>query len=73
MARKSLTEPEKLKLEVELVDKYDLQAVLLALAKIAYAKADHVLVTWNDKPLAREWVHDARALEKLAFDMRSSR
>jgi len=49
-----------------LVDEVGLRNVAYALARIAYAKSEHVQSNWQDKPLAKSWARDGQALDKLA-------
>lgn len=71
MTKRYLSDRDKTHLETEFVDKTDLYGVLIGLAEIAYAKADHILTTYGDRKLASDWTHDARALERAAQKLRS--
>lgn len=48
------------------VDSIGLPAVLDMLAQVARDKAEHVLETWQDAPLARRWRSAAGLLERVS-------
>lgn len=50
----TMTKEEQEHLE-GLIDRYGLPEILKELARIAYAKADHVEVNWQDARLAKRW------------------
>lgn len=47
-----------------MVDKIGVDRVALCLANVCHLKAEHVLSTWQDKGLAREWTRAAKLLER---------
>ena len=49
-----------------MVDAVGLRNVLYALAHICGAKEQHVLETWQDKLLAREWAQAAKLIDAFA-------
>ncbi len=49
-----------------LVDKHGLAHVVVGLALLAYEKAEHVRINWDDECLAISWERDGRKLETVA-------
>jgi hypothetical protein len=59
--------------ELELmIDKIGLSHVLFKLAEVCGDKAEHLRSNWQDEKAAKEWIADARAIEKLAAKIRST-
>lgn len=54
----------------QMIDRMGLSRVLFLMAEICAEKADHIETTWQDRPLSREWIKDAKALDKLAAVIR---
>ena len=57
---RAITDTEREALEI-LIDTIGLAAVLDAVSGICDAKAEHVLVNWQDKPLAAQWAAETTA------------
>lgn len=53
-----------------MIDRYGMSKILFALTEICHAKAEHVAVNWQDASTAKEWLKDARDIEKLAAKIR---
>lgn len=49
-----------------LIDRHSLNYVLNCVAQICFEKADHVVSTWGDKPLANQFEETAVSLEQIA-------
>lgn len=49
-----------------LIDKHGLTQVLVAIAEVCDAKAEHLAVNWQDADSARYWTQDAGWIGKLA-------
>lgn len=49
-----------------LIDEWGIGTVLQATADIALIKADHILETWQDEPLAKQWKKDADRVQHAA-------
>lgn len=47
----------------ELVDKYTLHGLLMELVNICAEKSIHVVATWGDRELAKDWSSDAQTLD----------
>jgi len=54
----------------QMIDRLGLSRVLFLMAEICAEKADHIETNWQDRPLAYEWIKDAKALDKLAAVIR---
>lgn len=52
-----------------IVDKHDMRAVLYALSRIAYGKAQHLVENWQDENTAKLWnaagIHTERAARNV--------
>lgn len=48
-----------------LIDRHGLHDIIAAMVTIALAKAGHVLETWDDPRLAKEWEKAARTLDTV--------
>ena len=57
------TEPHTLE---TMVDSYQLSGVILRLAEICEAKAQHIREAWQDADTANVWMRNARRLESFA-------
>lgn len=57
---------EEMKLE-QLIDAHGLSAVLDALARIAYEKAEHIQSSYGDAPmLVKAWKHASQACDRAS-------
>lgn len=70
MNEMSVQDDDSEELEV-IIDRHGLKKVLVMMSDIAYAKADHIRETWEDKGLAQEWERDASKLDNLASKIRT--
>jgi hypothetical protein len=49
-----------------MVDKVGLRNVVFALSHIAFQKAEHIHVNWQDHALAKKWENDGQKLDAIA-------
>lgn len=49
----------------QMIDGANLKNVLDAIAQIARLKANHIREAWYDEGLAKTWIKDAKAIEKI--------
>ena len=49
----------------QLIDAYGLPRLLAEMAGIAYGKAEHCQVNWQDTPLSKQWAEIGKELAKL--------
>jgi hypothetical protein len=54
------------------IDKVGLSKVLFMLAEICGEKAEHLRANWQDNNAAKEWIADAKAIERIAAKVRST-
>jgi hypothetical protein len=55
-----------------MIDKVGLSKVLFFLAEVCGEKADHLNSNWQDANAAKQWLADARDIEKLAAKIRTT-
>jgi len=54
----------------EMVDRYSLANVVEALVALCHTKAEHLTTNWQDPSSARDWVADARTLDRVVSKLR---
>lgn len=50
-----------------MIDRHGLHHVLTGLVLICHEKAEHILVNWQDKSLAKTWGDAANAIKAVAL------
>jgi hypothetical protein len=69
MPDRTMTQRQQDQLE-SLVDSCGLDLVLIGLGCICAAKSDHVLVNWQDRTLAAQWMRAMTVCDKAGSDPR---
>lgn len=67
MTHKEMTASDVLALE-HLIDRYDVNEILLSIAYICGAKAEHIATQWQDAHTAKHWMQMCIRLDAFASD-----